>query len=108
MFTVAGYLGPNDAAQEQKLQELLKSPRCPDSLKTLVRKADGGHVLVELVNTLGAEYRDNKVAQLLTRCDTIQKKVKAPYKNLMFVSVFQQYKQQKFDEARRLQQEKTD
>jgi len=105
VFTVAGHFGPDDAAQEQKLQELLKSPRCPDSLKALVTKAGGGHILVESVNTLGAGYRESKVAQLLMKCDSIQEKVKVPYKNPMFVSVFQQYKQQKLDEARRQQQE---
>jgi len=89
VFTVAGYLGTNDVEQEQKLQEMLKSPRCPESLKTLVSKAAGGYILVESVNTLSTGYRESKVTQLLARCDSIQERVKSPYKNPMFVSVFQ-------------------
>jgi len=90
VFNVARCFGPDDSTQELKLQEFLESPRCPGNLKTLVSKAGGGHILVESVDTMSASqaaYHERKVAELLRRCERIQKKVHVPYKNPMLICI---------------------
>ncbi|XP_065887198.1 uncharacterized protein [Dysidea avara] len=98
LFTKANALGDDDGTQRYKVQEFLQNPRCPDSLKLLMRRVDGQYIMLESVQPMSGNYHQDKCYELIRMVEEIFARTGKVYTNVLFDHALQVYEKAKKDE----------
>ena len=76
LFTKAKAQGDDDDAQRHNVMQTLSDPRCPDSLKPLMRCVDIRYIMLESVAPMGGNYHQDKSIELIRMIKDIFEKTK--------------------------------
>jgi len=98
LFTKASSLAADDGTQRYKVQEFLQNPRCPDSLKLLMRRVDGRYIMLESIKPMSGNYYEDKCYELIRMVEGIFSKTGKVYTNVLFDHALQLYEKAKKDE----------
>jgi len=103
LFTKAKAQGDDDGAQRFNMTQTLSDPRCPDSLKLLMRRVDNRFIMLESVAPMGGNYHQDKCIELIRMIKDIFEKRKKVYTNTLFQYALELYEKEKEDEKNREQ-----
>ncbi|XP_065888141.1 uncharacterized protein [Dysidea avara] len=98
LFTRARQLGADDGTQRYQIKEFLRNPRCPDSLKVLMRRVNDRYIMLESVDSMGDDYHQIKCAELVGKVQQIFSNTGKAYTNVLFDHALQLYEKAKKDE----------
>ena len=94
IFTAAKGYGDTEKEQRNAIDKMYESPRCPETVKTLLDKVDKRYIVLESIDAT-PDYKAKKVEEFFKMVDRIYNTNKRLYTNKLFIQAAQLYQDEK-------------
>lgn len=94
IFTAAKGYGVTEKEQRNAIDKMYESPRCPETVKTLLDKVDKRYIVLESIDA-SPDYKVKKVEEFFKMVDRIYSTNKRLYTNELFKRAAQLYQEEK-------------